>query len=133
MSLDELSQDPFDVDEFVERLAWRSSQVKIVPTEHPQQSVDLQSFPDPGESSSGSQQQFDPMILHGAFCQTIQQITDYARKLEQKAQTLETQCIEEEGFQRKKVHDLLKENQVPVIIYLLVVSNYELFFHISCF
>lgn len=91
MSLEELSQDPFNVDEFVERLAWRSSQVV---------------------ASSDSEQKFDPMVLHGAFCQTIQQLTEHGRKLEKKANVLENQCMDEESRQRKKVDNLLKDNQV---------------------
>lgn len=93
MSLEELSQDPFNVDEFVERLAWRSSQVVT-------------------DSSENHQQKFDPMVLHGAFCQTIQQLTDHGRKLENKSKKLESQCMEEEARQRKKVNSLLKDNQV---------------------
>ena len=105
MSLEELSQDPFNVDEFVERLAWRSSQAV----------------------TSDSDQKFDPMVLHGAFCQTIQQLTDHGRKLEKRAKVLESQCMDEESRQRKKVDSLLKDNQVRVaLIIILIHTNSEL-------
>lgn len=91
MSLEELSHDPFDVDEFVERLAWRTSE---------------------------GQTNFEPMVLHGAFCQMIQQLSDYERKLEKKNLYLEKQCTDEEAKQRKKVKDLLRENQVRLDLML---------------
>lgn len=105
MSLEELKQDPFNVDEFVERLAWRSTEKD----KKLEIQSELVSVP---QQQDAEQQRFDPMILHGVFCQTIQQITEYRRKLDKKAQMLEAQCIDEEGRQRKKVNDLLKENQV---------------------
>lgn len=109
MSLEGLSQDPFDPDEFVDRLAWYSSKVK---TQQSSQAQSSNPFASDTQPESEGSSQFDPMILHGAFCQTIQQLTDYSKKLEKQAQVLESQCIEEEGRQRKKVHFLLKENQV---------------------
>ena len=114
MSLDELSQDPFDVDEFVERLAWRSA--KTVQSDN----VFSQSDNTEGGDGTGSQQ-FDPMILHGAFCVTIQQLTEYGRKLDKKAQHLESECEKEEEKQRGKVQELLKENQVPCVMYICLL------------
>lgn len=84
-----LSHDPFNVDECVETLAWRSSKKDI-----------------DGETK------LEPMVLHGAFCQTIQRLKDYEERLGTQAVMLESECVEEESRQRKKVKDLLQENQV---------------------
>jgi len=99
----ELAQDPFDVDEFVERLAWRANQ-----------------------SASDHGTSFDPMVLHGAFCQTIQQLMEHERKLEKQSKHLEKECIEEEIKQRCKVKDLLRENQVRCVNICLFIFTCSL-------
>jgi len=82
----ELDQNPFDADEFVERLAWRTMGGRG------------------GES-------FDPMVLHQSFEQTIRDLKVLNDKMKRKSEKLEAQVIEEEKKFKNRVGHLLKGNQ----------------------
>lgn len=84
MSLNEVEHDPFDGDEFVERLAWRTS---------------------PGSK------EFDPMLLHFAFKQTIEDLKRKKLEVKRKIESLEQSCIDEEKMHWQRILDLQKKNQ----------------------
>ncbi|KAI0217580.1 Exocyst complex component 5 [Lamellibrachia satsuma] len=87
MALQELEQDPFDAIEFVERLAWRTS----------------------GGTAKASE--FDPMVLHGVFEQTIEDLKEMRVRIQRHVQKVEASCKDEEKVHWQKVAELQKHNQ----------------------
>jgi len=84
-------QDPFDADEFVETLAWRTmGGVRC--------SVD----------------NFEPMVLHSAFEKTIRELQAMNVTVLEQVEQLEAECIEEEKIHGHRVGELHKHNQVKV-------------------
>ena len=94
-------QDPFDPDEFVERLAWRTI----------------------GSSSRNDADQFDPIQLQVAFERTIQELKDMDQRVQGQVQKLENQCKDEEKAHWDRVADLQKKNQVPVQLKSITLHN----------
>jgi len=82
----ELEQDPFDADEFVERLAWRTTGGRSV-------------------------ESFDPMVLHQSFEQTIRDLKVLNEKMKRKSEKLEAQVTDEEKKFKNHVGELLRGNQ----------------------
>lgn len=82
----ELEQDPFDADEFVERLAWRTTAGRSV-------------------------ESFDPMVLHQSFEQTIRDLKVLNEKMKRKSKNLEAQVTDEEKKFKNHVGELLRGNQ----------------------
>ncbi|WAR03182.1 EXOC5-like protein [Mya arenaria] len=89
MSFEELEQDPFDTHEFVERLAWRTM----------------------GTKARSQHDEFDPMLLHGAFEQMISDLKQKNRMVQQRVDKLEDECKEEEKKHWSRVVDLQRNNQ----------------------
>ena len=94
-------QDPFDPDEFVERLAWRTI----------------------GSSSRNDADQFDPIQLQVAFERTIQELKDMDQRVQGQVQKLENQCKDEEKAHWDRVADLQKKNQVLVQLKSITLHN----------
>ena len=99
-----LLKDPFDPDEFVERLAWRTA----------------------GGVSRGNTEDFDPMLLHAAFEKTIRELKEMNVRIQNQVESLETQCTDEEKVHWQRVAELQKHNQVDPE--KLVFSNFFLIF-----
>ena len=74
--------------EFVERLAWRTS----------------------GGTAKASE--FDPMVLHGVFEQTIEDLKDMRARIQRHVHKVEGTCKDEEKVHWQKVTELQKHNQV---------------------
>ena len=87
-------KDPFDVDEFIERLAWRTS----------------------GGASRVNPDDFDPWSLHAAFEKTIKDLKELNVKTQKKIDKLEAQCKDEEKNNWQKVTELQKSNQVCYLL-----------------
>lgn len=88
MSLQELEQDPFDADEFVERLAWRAT----------------------GNVRTTSET-FNPMALHAAFEKTIKDLKEMNQNIMHQVNQMQTRCNEEETAHWQRVAELHKHNQ----------------------
>lgn len=89
MSVEELEQEPFNAHEFVERLAWRTM----------------------GTKGRSNHDDFDPMLLHGAFEKMIQDLKEKNAQMEKKVEKLEDACKEEEKRHWQRVADLQKRNK----------------------
>ena len=81
-------QDPFDVDEFVERLAWRST------------------------GGTRNVENFDPLLLHAAFEKTIRDLKEMNVGVMKQVEQLETECNDEEKAHWQRVAKLHEHNQV---------------------
>ena len=92
-------QDPFDPDEFVERLAWRTT----------------------GGVSRTKAEDFDPMVLHSAFEKTIKSLKDMNVTVQKNIERLEGGCKDEEKVHWLKVTELQKHNQVHIPAYLFLM------------
>jgi len=88
MALQELQQDPFNADEFVETLAWRAL-----------------------GGIRSNQENFDPMVLHASFTSTIDELEEMKRKVLEQVDQLEVECTEEEKAHWQRVAELHKHNQ----------------------
>lgn len=84
-----LPQDPFDADEFVERLAWRAT----------------------GNVRTSSET-FDPMVLHAAFEKTIKELKQMNQHILQQVNQMQTACNDEENAHWQRIAELHKHNQV---------------------
>ena len=93
-----VTKDPFDVDEFIERLAWRTS----------------------GGASRVNPDDFDPWSLHAAFEKTIKDLKELNVKTQKKIDKLEAQCKDEEKNNWQKVTELQKSNQVCYLLSLVL-------------
>ncbi|CAB3383453.1 Hypothetical predicted protein [Cloeon dipterum] len=89
----ELEQEPFDADEFVERLAWRTVSVT---------------------RDEGDQQQFDPILLNDTFVQAIKDLQLLHERQQKKCEKLENECREEEAKHFQKISSLQEKNRSAV-------------------
>ncbi|XP_064622369.1 exocyst complex component 5-like [Lineus longissimus] len=89
MSVEELEQEPFDADDFVERIAWRTTT----------------------NISKGTIEDFDPDILHTSFEKTISDLKDLNLVVQNRAEKLEMLCREEEKNHWTRVAELHKSIQ----------------------
>ena len=87
-------QDPFDADEFVERLAWRTC----------------------GGVNRNNVDEFDPMMLHETFENTIKELKDMNVSVQRTVDDLEKEMKSEEKVHWNKVLGLMKSNQVEFFI-----------------
>lgn len=83
-------QDPFDADEFVERLAWRTC----------------------GGVTRNNVEDFDPMVLHEAFENTIKDLKDMSVRVQRTVDRLEVTMKDEEKIHWQKVSELMEHNRV---------------------
>lgn len=82
-------QDPFDVDEFVERLTWRKC----------------------GSMVKADAESFNPGVLHDAFEEMIRDLKKMKTQVEKEEEKLRVQCKEEEQAHWRSVTELQKKNQ----------------------
>uniref|UniRef100_A0A3Q0REY2 Exocyst complex component 5 n=1 Tax=Amphilophus citrinellus TaxID=61819 RepID=A0A3Q0REY2_AMPCI len=85
-----LFEEPFDADEYIERLAWRI----------------------PGGGSKGGAEAFDPKRLLEEFQNHIEELKQLDEKIQRKVEKLEHQCHREAKEFAHKVQDLQRSNQV---------------------
>lgn len=85
-------QDPFDVDEFVERLAWRTT------------------------GGTRNVENFDPLCLHAAFEKTIRDLKEMNVSVMKQVEQLETECNDEEKAHWQRVAKLHEHNQVLCVV-----------------
>lgn len=93
--LKELEQEPFDPEEFVERMAWRTVS---------------------GSRDDGSSN-FDPILLHETFLQAIRDLQMLQDRQQKKCERLETMCREEEMNHWQRVYQMQERNKVSVNIF----------------
>uniref|UniRef100_A0A3Q2ZMV2 Exocyst complex component 5 n=1 Tax=Kryptolebias marmoratus TaxID=37003 RepID=A0A3Q2ZMV2_KRYMA len=86
----QLFEEPFDADEYIERLAWRT----------------------PGGGSKGGAEAFDPKRLLEEFKNHIRELRQLDEKIQRKVERLEHQCHREAKEFAHKVQDLQKSNQI---------------------
>ncbi|XP_052273620.1 exocyst complex component 5-like isoform X2 [Dreissena polymorpha] len=89
LTLEELKQDPFDTHEFVERLAWRTM----------------------GTKARSQHDEFDPMLLLGAFEKMISELKVMNKKVQAGIDKLEVDCKDEERKLWSRIGDLQRNNQ----------------------
>jgi len=89
-------QDPFDVDEFVERLAWRTT------------------------GGTRNAENFDPLCLHAAFEKTIRDLKEMNVSVMKQVEQLETECNDEEKVHWQRVAELHEHNQVFLPLFMVV-------------
>ncbi|XP_013404550.1 exocyst complex component 5 [Lingula anatina] len=94
MALQEVQNDPFNPEEFVERLAWKATNGKCT-----------------------TSADFDPMSLHQAFEKMILDLKEEEVRVAKRAERLETQVKEEEKKHRQRVSELQKQNQTAFAHY----------------
>uniref|UniRef100_A0A8C7D322 Exocyst complex component 5 n=1 Tax=Oncorhynchus kisutch TaxID=8019 RepID=A0A8C7D322_ONCKI len=85
-----LKLEPFDADEYIERLAWRT----------------------PGGGSKGGAEAFDPKRLLEEFENHIEELKHLDEKIQRRVEKLEHQCHREAKEFAHKVQDLQRSNQV---------------------
>lgn len=88
----ELEQEPFDPEEFVERLAWRT----VADTR--------------GEGTG----HFDPVLLHETFLQAIKDLQILQERQQKKCERLEMMCREEENGHWQHISQLQDRNKASV-------------------
>uniref|UniRef100_A0A8C5CTA3 Exocyst complex component 5 n=1 Tax=Gadus morhua TaxID=8049 RepID=A0A8C5CTA3_GADMO len=86
----QLFEEPFDADEYIERLAWRT----------------------PGGGSKGGAEAFDPKRLLEEFENHIEELKQLDEKLQRRVEKLEHQCHREAKEFAHKVQDLQRSNQI---------------------
>ncbi|CAB1330882.1 unnamed protein product [Coregonus sp. 'balchen'] len=86
----QLFEEPFDADEYIERLAWRT----------------------PGGGSKGGAEAFDPKRLLEEFENHIEELKHLDEKIQRRVEKLEHQCHKEAKEFAHKVQDLQRSNQV---------------------
>uniref|UniRef100_A0A4W3GTP1 Exocyst complex component 5 n=1 Tax=Callorhinchus milii TaxID=7868 RepID=A0A4W3GTP1_CALMI len=84
------TEEPFDVDEYIERLAWRT----------------------PGGGSKGGAEAFDPTRLLEEFVSHIEELKMLDERIQRRVEKLEQQCQKEAKEFARKVQELQKSNQV---------------------
>ncbi|XP_037094545.1 LOW QUALITY PROTEIN: exocyst complex component 5-like [Pollicipes pollicipes] len=89
--LDEVEQESFSADDFVERLAWRASGGNL--------------------STKTDNEDFNPQIIHDAFSSAIRQLTDIQRKQQRECDQLEAKLKDEEARYAQRVHKLMDRNK----------------------
>uniref|UniRef100_A0AAY4ABY2 Exocyst complex component 5 n=2 Tax=Denticeps clupeoides TaxID=299321 RepID=A0AAY4ABY2_9TELE len=90
MATAQLFEEPFDADEYIERLAWRT----------------------PGGGSKGGAEAFDPKRLLEEFVNHIEELKQLDEIIQRKVEKLEQQCHREAKEFAHKVQDLQRSNQV---------------------
>ncbi|XP_044265704.1 exocyst complex component 5 [Tribolium madens] len=88
----ELEQEPFDAEEFVERLAWRTI----------------------AETKNDTDDDFNPTLLHDSFVQAIKDLTLLQERQKKKCERLEAAVREDEALFFQKIHDLLGQNKQAI-------------------
>jgi hypothetical protein len=83
----ELEQEPFDAEEFVERLAWRTI----------------------AETKSDGDEDFNPTLLHDSFVQAIKDLTLLQERQKKKCERLEAAVREDEALFFQEIHNLLEQ------------------------
>uniref|UniRef100_A0A8C7P8L0 Exocyst complex component 5 n=1 Tax=Oncorhynchus mykiss TaxID=8022 RepID=A0A8C7P8L0_ONCMY len=83
-------REPFDADEYIERLAWRT----------------------PGGGSKGGAEAFDPKRLLEEFENHIEELKHLDEKIQRRVEKLEHQCHREAKEFAHKVQDLQRSNQI---------------------
>uniref|UniRef100_A0A667XNX1 Exocyst complex component 5 n=1 Tax=Myripristis murdjan TaxID=586833 RepID=A0A667XNX1_9TELE len=83
-------EEPFDADEYIERLAWRT----------------------PGGGSKGGAEAFDPKRLLEEFENHIEELKQLDEKIQRRVEKLEHQCQREAKEFAHKVQDLQRSNQI---------------------
>ncbi|XP_060790227.1 exocyst complex component 5 [Neoarius graeffei] len=86
----QLFEEPFDADEYIERLAWRT----------------------PGGGSKGGAEAFDPKKLLEEFVNHIEELKQLDERIQRKVEKLEQQCHREAKEFAHKVQELQRSNQV---------------------
>ncbi|KAG9268566.1 exocyst complex component 5 [Astyanax mexicanus] len=86
----QLFEEPFDADEYIERLAWRT----------------------PGGGSKGGAEGFDPKKLLEEFENHIEELKQLDERIQRKVEKLEQQCHREAKEFAHKVQELQRSNQV---------------------
>ncbi|XP_041131793.1 exocyst complex component 5 [Polyodon spathula] len=86
----QLFEEPFDADEYIERLAWRT----------------------PGGGSKGGALAFDPKRLLDEFDNHIEDLKLLDERIQRRVEKLEQQCQKEAKVFAHKVQDLQRSNQV---------------------
>ncbi|CAH1958200.1 unnamed protein product [Acanthoscelides obtectus] len=88
----ELEQEPFEAEEFVERLAWRT----IAETKH----------------EGSDDEDFNPTLLHESFVQAIKDLTLLQERQQKKCEKLENAVREDEALFFQEVYNLFEQNQL---------------------
>uniref|UniRef100_A0A1B6FMR3 Exocyst complex component 5 n=1 Tax=Cuerna arida TaxID=1464854 RepID=A0A1B6FMR3_9HEMI len=91
----ELEQEPFDPEEFVERLAWRT----------------VDSNREEGNST------FDPVLMHETFSQAIKDLQLLLERQQKKCERLEQACHEEEANHWQDISKLQEKNKSTVSLF----------------
>uniref|UniRef100_A0A665WWV2 Exocyst complex component 5 n=1 Tax=Echeneis naucrates TaxID=173247 RepID=A0A665WWV2_ECHNA len=86
----QLFEEPFDADEYIERLAWRT----------------------PGGGSKGGAEAFDPKRLLEEFENHIEELKQLDERIQRRVEKLEHQCHREAKEFAHKVQDLQRSNQI---------------------
>ncbi|XP_066245163.1 exocyst complex component 5 [Euwallacea similis] len=89
----ELEQEPFDAEEFVERLAWRT----IAETKSDSDEGDL-----------------NPGLLHDSFVQAIKDLTLLEERQQKKSERLEAVVREDEAMFFQEIYTLLEQNKLSM-------------------
>jgi len=119
----ELEQEPYDPEEFVERLAWRalgSTQNSSAAAAAGGTVTTTTTNPfdsEPEESSTAAAGDFDAQQLNDAFVQSIKDLSIMLEKQQKKCQSLEQKCREEELSSRKKIGILVEKNRKTAATY----------------
>lgn len=93
----ELEEDPFDPENFVERLAWKTTG----------ESFSLKA----SEDGKKNEVNFDPMKLHDTFEQAIRDLRILQVAMQNKTERLESMCKEEEKRHWQKIGELQNKNK----------------------
>ncbi|XP_046689123.1 exocyst complex component 5 isoform X1 [Homalodisca vitripennis] len=91
----ELEQEPFDPEEFVERLAWRT----------------VDSNREEGNST------FDPVLMHETFSQAIKDLQLLLERQQKKCEKLEQACHDEEANHWQDISKLQEKNKSTVSLF----------------
>lgn len=106
-SLNDIFKDPFDPEEFVERLAWRTSSISSKP----------------GSKSGDST--FDPVRLHDSFVHAIRDLRILQDDTHRKCERLEMICGEEEKCYWQKIENLQDSNEVIFHNLFYILSTFS--------
>ncbi|CAH1958198.1 unnamed protein product [Acanthoscelides obtectus] len=93
----ELEQEPFEAEEFVERLAWRT----IAETKH----------------EGSDDEDFNPTLLHESFVQAIKDLTLLQERQQKKCEKLENAVREDEALFFQEVYNLFEQNQQAMLTF----------------
>ncbi|KAJ8941941.1 hypothetical protein NQ318_013274 [Aromia moschata] len=88
----ELEQEPFDAEEFVERLAWRTI----------------------AETKTEGDDDFNPTLLHESFVQALKDLTLLQERQQKKCEKLEAAVREDEAMFFQEIYNLLEQNKQTI-------------------